>query len=319
MGKLTDKMSGLLISDALDRKADQRDLDTFLKTDDGKKWMEVKGYSYDDARKAGSLSALKTGTEMLTEAAIGTPKAELDLEKTGIETEGKRETRGIVKALEGDQGVPELTGITEAGRTYNVPTSETAFQQKLAREVERKKALTKAEKGGTMESKVRELDTQLDLYFQILDVLPAGEGHDRFIVGTQNLGKAFTQNTPEGVAQAYIMDLNKKLRVDIAKLKDVGNLAVVEQQAAEKLLVGPFDSAGLRAVKKGYLKDLVSAYSGRNPTEIRNIIKKWMDSKEFREADKTGATPDIPGMSKERSEAIRQVSIEELERLAGGE
>jgi len=146
---------------------------------------------------------------------------------------------------------------------------------------------------GKKEVASEELSANIQDYKTVLASIPAGKGLDRFQAGLSAWKKSFSQADDVGIAAAYLEDMNKKLRVNVARINDVGNLNENEQEAAERLLVGLFDSEGLREVKVAFLDNLTTAALKRDPVRIRAILKKWQKNPQFKQASKENVSKDM--------------------------
>ncbi len=130
--------------------------------------------------------------------------------------------------------------------------------------------------------KIQNLRNDLDTYFEVAKLIPTGQGIKRFSVGLTNMYKALEQGDPRGVAAAQLNALNKRLRVSLVRAAgDVGNLNIVEQEAAEKLLFKFNDSTELRRLKSATLRDLTRSIKQGNSTLVKNIIGEWVSNPEF--------------------------------------
>jgi len=65
----------------------------------------------------------------------------------------------------------------------------------------------------------------------------------------------------------------KRLRVQLVRAAgDVGNINIVEQQAAEKLIPGFYDSASAAMTKRAYLQDIAKAINDNSPSEVKRVL-----------------------------------------------
>lgn len=124
--------------------------------------------------------------------------------------------------------------------------------------------------------KKKELAKELSDYFAVGDSLPTAEGMGRFAQGAELYAGSIFQSDPQGALAAQLKGLNKRLRVKLVRAAgDVGNLNIVEQDAAERLLYNFSDSTSLRTLKRAFLMDLTKAVDDNSPMEIKNVISKW--------------------------------------------
>ncbi len=174
---------------------------------------------------------------------------------------------------------------------------------KLRRELEGKRGFERDSEGnltekGTIDqetAKVRARSTEeqrlkkaqlrqdLDVYAEIADLIPTGEGAQRFVTGVQNFAQGITQETPTGIAVAELSALNKRLRVSLVRAAgDVGNINIVEQKAAGELLFKLSDSTGLRRLKMAVLRDLTRAINAKDAGAVKTLIQEFMRTDEFK-------------------------------------
>jgi hypothetical protein len=131
--------------------------------------------------------------------------------------------------------------------------------------------------------KKEQLKKDLDVYFDIADLIPTGEGVGRFKTGVGNFIQSIKQDTPRGVAADRLKSMNKRLRVTLVRAAgDVGNLNIVEQKAAEELLFKFDDATQTRALKRAVLEDLSRAIKDKNEQATKNLINTWMQTEDFK-------------------------------------
>ena len=154
-----------------------------------------------------------------------------------------------------------------------------------------KEASVKATKEAEDAIKKEQLKKDLGVYFEIGELIPTGEGLERFKVGMENFAQSITQKTPVGVASERLKSMNKRLRVTLVRAAgDVGNLNIVEQAAAEQLLYKLDDSTQTRALKKAVLQDLTRAIKDKNTTRVKMLINTWMNTTDFQNIGKPKGT-----------------------------
>jgi hypothetical protein len=143
----------------------------------------------------------------------------------------------------------------------------------------------KVEAKGLAESglKKEQLRKDLDMYQEIAQLIPTGDGANRFVVGVQNFAKGLHSKTPTGFAVGELSALNKRLRVSLVRAAgDVGNINIVEQKAAGELLFKLSDSTGLRKLKTAVLRDLTQAINSEDASAVKELISQFMQSEEFK-------------------------------------
>ena len=132
--------------------------------------------------------------------------------------------------------------------------------------------------------KLEDLRRDLDVYFNIAELIPTGEGFKRFNTGLKSLLLSLEQGDPRGVATERLNAMNKRLRVTLVRAAgDVGNLNIVEQKAAEQLLFSPLDSTKTRQLKGAVLRDLTRSIKERNSVAVKSLIQEWQKTPEFKE------------------------------------
>lgn len=125
--------------------------------------------------------------------------------------------------------------------------------------------------------KKKELSKELSDYFAVGDSLPTADGLGRFAQGANLYAGSKFQTDTQGALAAQLAGLNKRLRVKLVRAAgDVGNLNIVEQEAAERLLYNFSDSTNLRTLKRAFLMDLTKAVDDDKPMEIKTIINRWI-------------------------------------------
>ena len=186
--------------------------------------------------------------------------------------------------------------LEEVNRTLGKPATEqqgeTIERDVFGRETtkgltQKKSAEVRASKVEAQRIKKEALKKDLDTYFAIGDELPTADGLNRFLNAADLKIKGITQDEAIGSVVADLQAINKRLRVTLVRAAgDVGNLNIVEQEAAEKLLFNLSDSTSLRTIKKAVLKDLTRAVNDGSTSDVRKLMKKWKKSGAFKKQDK---------------------------------
>lgn len=160
--------------------------------------------------------------------------------------------------------------------------------------------------------KKADLSNELNIFFELESRVPRASGAGRFGQGFKNVASGFTQSGESGPAIASYDGAIKRLRVKLVRAAgDVGNIAVPEQEAAEKIIPTKWDSAEVATIKRAYLKELSRALESKNTDELRKVLDKAGVSYTNMGAGTTGAEMpiapqgDLSGQSTE--ELLRQL------------
>ncbi|KKM17811.1 hypothetical protein LCGC14_1671980 [marine sediment metagenome] len=131
-----------------------------------------------------------------------------------------RLTRAQILALEEDKAAAR-----ERGKLPFVKEKEKRTEEKQIRVKQR-----------DVEAKLVTLRKDIEAFLVIDKRIPRGKGFGRFVRGAKNVFEGFEQDSPEGIAVAAHNALSKRLRVSLVRAAgDVGNINIVEQEAAEKI------------------------------------------------------------------------------------
>jgi hypothetical protein len=130
--------------------------------------------------------------------------------------------------------------------------------------------------------KRQDFTKELGSFFSVDEAIPRGDGYFRFAEGLKSLGSAIGQEDLRGIAVSAHDAASKKLRVSIARLKDVGNLSETEQRAAEQMIPGIFDSEKLVTLKRAYLKQLGEGIDSNSPDLVKQTMDSFMKSGDFK-------------------------------------
>jgi hypothetical protein len=137
----------------------------------------------------------------------------------------------------------------------------------------------KQDKLQELDVKKAQLRDDLKSFFSIDDVLQQnrGEGLGRLKSGFNMKVAGFKQDSTLGRAVASHEAARKRLRVQLVRAAgDVGNINIVEQQAAEMMVPREFDDAGTAEIKRAYLKQIAQAIDGGDPNAVKEIINRFM-------------------------------------------
>lgn len=130
--------------------------------------------------------------------------------------------------------------------------------------------------------KRQDFTKELGSFFAVDEAIPRGEGYHRFSEGLKSMASAVGQDNVRGIAVAAHDAASKKLRVSLARLKDVGNLSETEQKAAEQMIPGIFDSEKLVSLKRAYLKNLGAGIDSESPDLVKQVIDSYMSEGHFK-------------------------------------
>lgn len=130
-------------------------------------------------------------------------------------------------------------------------------------------------------------------------------------------GKPDIKGTAARVHDAAV----KRLRVQLVRAAgDVGNINIVEQEAAEKLIPSFYDSESAAELKRAYLTEISSAINSDNP----NAVKAVLDKAGIGYIEIGGTTiPQSPNQSTNEREQAKQIllkkgySEQEAEQMLG--
>lgn len=192
------------------------------------------------------------------------------MEGGGVLKENRRQETAPLGFEKAVPLLKDLLSLTEATKT---PAEKLKTKEQEASATARGGAL------GKQEVATDELNQALNVYFEVANNQPTGEGLERFTVGMENMIQGIEQKSPAGLATANMNRLNKWLRVKLVrKAGDVGNLNIVEQLAAEQLLFNNFDSTQMRGLKKTFLTAIAEGTNANNPQKIKDAVNQWMKS-----------------------------------------
>ena len=117
----------------------------------------------------------------------------------------------------------------------------------------------------------------LNNFLLVDDVLQQarGTGAGRFGAGLTMVGKGLEQGTPLGQAVATHEAARKRLRVQLVRAAgDVGNINIVEQEAAELLIPTQWDAVETARLKRAYLQELGRAINNNDGNAIREVLNR---------------------------------------------
>jgi len=140
------------------------------------------------------------------------------------------------------------------------------------------------------ETKIMEFDVKkeqlrkdLDSFFAIDDKIDRAQGgllatrgagiRSQYRAMAQPIDPQTGKPTVEGIAARVHDAAAKRLRVQLVRAAgDVGAINIVEQEAAEKLIPGFYDSDASAKVKRAYLQQLTKAIEDNSPDEVKKTL-----------------------------------------------
>ncbi len=214
--------------------------------------------------------------------------------------EKQLETEQIRQVMGGGQGAGgySLEDVKIGPFSFKRPRTQPEIQQEADIEATKRTAAKTAE--ANIARKIYSKD--LDNFLAVDDVLQKvrGTGEGRFQAGINMTIQGITQKTPLGRAVAQHDAAVKRLRVQLVRAAgDVGNLNIVEQKAAEKLIPTKFDDAGTATLKRTYLKELTKAIDNNDESGVRNLVNNWQETEITKqESSIPSQVPKIGGIDK---------------------
>jgi hypothetical protein len=172
---------------------------------------------------------------------------------------------------------------TQGGVSIDVP-SLVLEEKKAKLEVETAAKKTTATKTAERDLAKKELNKEIEDFFLVDNLVPRTDGGflDRIIQGSTNVATGMNQSSSEGFALATHDGIRKRLRVRLVRAAgDVGNINIVEQQAAEQIIPTKWDSKGTAELKKAYLREATKALNDNNPSEVKKILARFAETEAF--------------------------------------
>lgn len=177
-----------------------------------------------------------------------------------------------------------ITGETR--QTSKVPYRSIVMKGVLSPKQIEERALSQGRAAGIIQGekdiavlnvKRKVLARDLERFFNIDDVLQEAraKGAERFGSGIKMTWEGITRNTPLGQAVAAHEGAVKRLRVQLVRAAgDVGNINIVEQEAAEKLIPTKWDDYETASLKRAYLQELTRAINDNDGNMVRDILEE---------------------------------------------
>lgn len=154
---------------------------------------------------------------------------------------------------------------------------ELSPQAQLRQKETEAKVIKKAQLTEELNVKRQQYKVDLNNFLAIDDILhqARGEGAGRFGAGFGMSLKGITQSSKLGQAVGAYDAVSKRLRVQLVRAAgDVGNINIVEQQAAEKLIPSKFDSKKTADIKRAYLMEISKAIDSQDPSLVKETLDK---------------------------------------------
>lgn len=195
---------------------------------------------------------------------------------------------------QGKQRIIDTTGTDESGNIVGVDRNdyrlkatfgpsgpsferEMTPQAQLRQKTTEAKEIKKAQMTEELNVKRQQYKKDLDNFLAIDDILQEarGEGIRRFGAGFKMSLKGVSQKGKLGQAVGAYDAVSKRLRVQLVRAAgDVGNINIVEQEAAEKLIPAKSDSKQTASIKRAYLTEISKAIDSQDPSLVKAVLDK---------------------------------------------
>jgi hypothetical protein len=248
-----------------------------IKTRDGDKSSRID----DIITKAALEDMLKSRTP---EGRLARKKAEFELsqgEETPIASEAPQMEEVTPISAESAVSAPSKSAPAQY---IKIPTEEYPGY-KTVENPEYKTYQKRQEKVGEMDVKKLQLREDLDTFFAVDDLIDRARGGlldtrgAAFNTWWKSVDQPIDPNTglpdPKGAAAATHAAASKRLRVQLVRAAgDVGNINIVEQEAAEKLIPRWDDSETTAKLKRAYLKQVSKAIGSGDENEVKKVLRE---------------------------------------------
>lgn len=211
-----------------------------------------------------------------------------------IDTTGMDMGTGKVVGVGGGAGMGVVRGKLIRGllsKKFGIPYEELQTPEEQTAGIERKaeeaKAVKKAQMTEEINVKRQQYAKDLVSFLAIDDILQEARGEGgvgRFKAGLGMTVRGITQKGKLGQAVGAYDAVSKRLRVQLVRAAgDVGNINIVEQEAAEKLIPAKSDSKQTATIKRAYLIEISKAIDSQDP----NLVKATLDKMGVKYTDLT--------------------------------
>jgi len=186
-----------------------------------------------------------------------------------------------------------LRGVVKKNFGIELPETQTEKDIAIKDKIKEESALTEAKKKSEQKVKLDEFLNEYDNFRNLNAVIQpfrsTGGILQNIKAGATLSYKGAEQKDPLGYSVAGYDGAVKRLRVVIARLKDVGNLSATEQVAAQAIIPGLMDAQSTAELKDAYLRDIANASleDEKLPQDrkkfVKEVIGKWMKTKEWKD------------------------------------
>ena len=248
--------------------------------------QKATGVPIDEKQRMAILKANVDPNLLLAGFAIKQIKTSADSARAGTGLNQLQQPGGF-EAMQSQ--LPAGGSVSQGGITANIPASPEVEQKKADMEVDTAVKKTEATKKAEKNLNRDELRKELGDFFLLDDLVPRVDGGyiERTIQGIQNVATGANQNDSTGYALAAHDGVRKRLRVKLVRAAgDVGNMNIVEQEAAEQIIPTKWDSKGTAALKRAYLAESAKAIGSMEEgpelqSEIKRVLNTFADSDGF--------------------------------------
>ena len=245
---------------AMEQRKRKQDMEDAFNT------VMIKSKAEQMARQGDPMYKIFQGVAERMAGGKGTPP-------TNGETE---DTEQIMGTGEDYQFKPSFT-FGEGGKMSMSVSSELSPEAQLRGKIKETKEIKRAQLTEEINVKREQYKNDLNNFLAIDDVLhqSRGEGFGRFKAGSEMVLKGIGQKGKLGQAVGAYDAVSKRLRVQLVRAAgDVGNINIVEQEAAEKLIPSKFDSKQTADIKRAYLIEISKAIDSGEESLVKQTLDK---------------------------------------------
>jgi hypothetical protein len=201
----------------------------------------------------------------------------------------------MTNVYETDPVTGDITKKMEVEKGSKIVKRPMTIDEDVAQKTARQRAKQETDMGFKREV----FGADLKNFLEVDTAIKRGKGGlERFTQGAETMGRRFAQfeGDDQGRAAALHESASKRLRVQLVRAAgDVGNINIVEQEAAEMLIPRIFDSEQVAQAKRIYLKELGKAIESMDPQQIRQALTSMGIRYEDRgSAEKATQSPQTP-------------------------